>query len=361
MTSTTSTTSTTSRTRTGEAVLRPADVDAVNVWHTTSAYRLALPMVAPLARSYADADDVASVASVLLGVALQDGLTGGHAAASAVKRAAGRLYGQSADMLAHEITCGDSRTADVAGTFLPRATMPTPDDVTRWTAADTLATVTSTLDAATLLLLGVAFTPEHADPRGRYGVAGVALASTLAGQPVARGRASAAAVALLTEAVDAARANVPATLASTPAGDSTSKGGGTDAPRWADVLTGPASPVVSWSPVQGPTLDGSRLPFLAWAVLSTGSVLLHHDRHALGALLLPLLTMEGGEAGTVREGRDADLLASTSPVRSARPVAGVTAGLRVGHSVAGTGQAIRATVSRKRKRDGSIGGSMTRA
>jgi hypothetical protein len=320
-------------------------------------------MLPGMARRYADSEDVASVASVLLGDALETGLEGSLAAGSATKRAAARLHAHASDVLLSEVAIGDTFTDDTPGTHLSRPFIPAPDGIACWSDADTLASLCSLLTPAQVIVLGTAYAPEHADPRGRHGVSGTALASSLAGSPVKAGRATTQALDMVSDALTEARSHAGDVVAILDL-DSLSRGNGRDWPRWEDVLTGTASPVVHTASIHGPARAGETLPRLSWACLPNGDVMTAENPAALAPLLTWVDALPALPSGNVRETTYADVLASTLPERhnGSRPQ-GVGVGMVHGQGrVAGdqTPKPKPAAPS-KRKRDGGIGGPMTRA
>lgn len=333
--------------RTLSDVLTPALVARVALTEAErpSEYRAALALVGQYARRYPyDVDDVAAIASVILGTTMTEWPEDTCKAASlAVYRAASEVsalnvaQGQACTVLA-----GDTLTTDDAvGQPMGRAEYPAPDGITRWTVADRLAALadmSTDVDAGKIL-----------SAMRRQGTTS-AVARAL---DMPTGGRNASAVAARAASVVAECAANVGTLAawehaSAPVGRVND--GARDWARDTRVPTsGPASLVVRTRP------DGSR-----WVTLSDRSIRVTEE--AARAVLAGAPVVPAYTEGTASEVASADLLGAwqAGTARPARRPQGVGVGMRYGaNRVAGdTSPDPRPTVSRKRKRDGGIGGPM---
>lgn len=332
----------------------------------TAAYLEAAGLIPPYARRHADADDVASLARLLLASVMASGLAGSLAAGAAVKRASARLAEANRETREAEMPAGDTRTEAAAAEaegkpldYLPRATYPRPDRLAVVTEADRLATILATLAPADMALLAIM--RRHGDAWGEgIGRAtvgqpnGAAIAARLAGAAVKAGRRTAA-------TAEAAR------LALAEAAEAAG-----EIPAW--VQAAPLNGADAASHARGLARDTrTEASGLASRVIVTdrhgGLWVLHADRATRtdeAAALFALANVgtveahNGGRAYADEETRAT--LAAPATLRPLRRPAGVGVGMTYGTTGqrAGEGYAeLRpATGGRKRKRDGGIGSSM---
>lgn len=345
------------RRRTLADLLTPAAVDAANRVQDLPTFRDAFAMLPSLAARHGEnAGDIVTLAGVLLGELL-DGTDRepSDAARLAVSRAVSwvGLLTERTDVEAAPI--GDTFTEDLP--HLYRTRVPAPDGIARWTTRDTVGSVLDAVGPASAEILTIGAQDWAQDSRARNGVSAVMLARGAGAGNVTRGRASQVWADCYASALAEVRSlTVPASYLP-DALDRTESG---ERMRWEDVLTGPASPVVRTAPLCGPLRRGEPRRRLSWVTVN-GETFTASTPDAL-APFLGMLTEHGGKPGTVTEVTRADVTASTVPAhRSAPAVPGVTAGMRAGHAIAGMGKPYRKAQSSKRKRDGGIGGPMTRA
>lgn len=327
----------------------------------TADYLTAADLLPAYARKHADAADVASLARLLLASVMADGLTGSLAANTAVRRAAQRLAEQARKVQEEAMgdTYADAADAEEAGTPLAamvRANYPAPDACARITDRDRLAMVIGAVeDAGQRALLTILAKRQDAWGNGHGADAdkpsGPALAAILASAPVKRGRRTAALAA-----------DALAALAALDAGDM---------PAWA-VLPARAGEDVC-QPERGLLRDTS-VPTSgeASAVVRTFSngerwiTYADHssrvtDEQAVGVLAWANLPAASVSTARADEELRASLAAPSTLLPMRRP-AGVGVGMTYGTTgqQAGEGYAEMrpVTSSRKRKRDGGIGGAM---
>lgn len=337
-------------------------------------YLAAADLLPAFSRRHADADEVASLARLLLASVMASGLAGSLAAGAAVNRAADRLAVQRRKSLP-EVAAGD--TFGSADDFTPadhlaRANYPAPDQCARLTDADRLAMVraamagplpmTEAADQRCQVVDLLASLPE-AWGQGHGAAAdqpsGVGIGSAMVGGPIARGRRSQAWANLATEV-----------LASLDAGD---------LPAWAvlPALNGEAAakhergiPRDSHQPTSGPASAVVRTVRSGqWVTLADRSVMVTDE--AATYVLGQVGTLPAFSGGTAGEVVRASLGQQVSGDRPGQRVPGVTVDRTTGAAVAPWGHAhlgsgggkaaSRPAASRKRKRDGGIGSPMVPA
>jgi hypothetical protein len=345
-------------TGTTAATIERAEVEACKIMEAapTTAYLEARQCIPALSRRYADSEDVAAVAYVLLASAMvsEDGY---KCAAYAVRRAASRMSEQHARHAA-EVPAGDTmgeaaECEDVAARTLYARPIPysSPDARYGWTRRDALATAASLMDEDGAALLAALWdAPDEVwDVRGVRGVSVARLASLITGQEVKRGRVTTAYAAALTAALEDVTAALEAAGWQGHGLDSASSGHERQVPKYADNVAGPASMVVRTRP------DGSH-----WVTYPTHSAMVTPDTAAT-VLALPSLPARPQD-GRVREVTTAALSAPRDLMPARRP-AGVGIGLVHGNGQRAGGGAPepRPTMSRRRKRDGGIGSPMVPA
>ena len=328
-------------------------------------YRDALALLRPYSGRYRDADEVASLARVLLADCLAS--TGGPslAAGSAVSRSAAwhaaRWHRSSA-----ETTVGDTG-APGAEDLLPSAVGGDPADRYRWTTRDTLAELAALqpTDSARDALALLAVLPDGWTGTGRPNVAALARAM---GITTGKGRQAVGQSATL--ALQTARDCLSGVLTGADVPSSSAGKGGTDRDHTVPT-SGPASPVVLTDRHAGRWLtladrsvrvtdQGAREVLQS---VCTPAVRDHYGYPlalGYGQPERPTMGLPAYIGGTAKEVDRPDPAASAPTHRTAGRPAGVGIGMRHGWSgVAGDCAPLpRPAAPSTRKRDGGIGASM---
>lgn len=317
-----------------------------------SSYLMAADLLPAYARRYADAEDVAQVARIILGSVCESGLTGSLAAGAAVKRAAQWVatdeIGDTRTPKVRTVAAGDTRTA----LDLPTSDGATcPDISARWTMWTTAVEVwEAASDETAAVLSALAETPEvwssDAKDRAAKSVKVAPLARALYGSDSGPRRTAAkrALTAALAESSALARqvANHYGLPSSAPDSERKPK-------RDTRVDTsGPASQVVR-------TVNGAL-----WVTSADRSECVSAEHAALILARCAVLpAYDGGTAGEVVTAA----LSAPRVLAPARRPSGVGIGMVHGNGQRAGGGAPepRPTMSRKRKRDGGIGSPMVPA
>lgn len=328
----------------------------------TDAYLAAAEMIPAYARRWTDAEDVASLARLLLASVMAEGLSGSLAAGAAVKRAAERMAEQSRKHAA-EVAAGDTRdlAEGEARDTLARTHYARPDGCATYSEADALADV---LAAAEVTAEGVALLALLAREAEAWGgghgaqacdPSGPGLAALLAGHAVKRGRKTASVAESARDALAACRdaLGYVGDVEGVSAWRLPARNGADAAHAERGLVrdsrqatSGPASHVVVTRP------DGAR-----WLCLP--NVWHRVTDEAAAAALAYADALPAYTGGTAREVTTADLAAPRDLLPARRP-AGVGMGMVHGNGQrAGAGAPeVRPTGSRKRKRDGGVGSPM---
>lgn len=356
------------------SVIRPSDVEACRQaeakWDDT--YRDAVAFLAPLSRRYRDAEDVASVARVLLAGCMADGTTGASlAAARAVALAGKRLGRQAAEQgqvsetlgYAESVGAAEAEAADDRVTGLAAEAGTRTDRAALVNRADLWATLAGAAGIRPALLAGL-LRPGSWGGQGRDAdeVNISALARALGESVSGPARATLAAevraalAALLAASVD----SLPAWLFG-PCDGPQPLGCIAPAPAAREAGTRPLPESATASPCVRTGPDG-----LPWLMLADRASRLSPEAAAalLGrregkwlapaALLAPAYRVPGGAS---READRVSLLGSDG--RITRRAAGMGLGIPSGHAGSlspDMAPAPRPVPSRRRKRDGAIGG-----
>jgi len=341
-------------------------------------YTLAASLIPAYSRRHDGADDIASVARVILADVMETtGRTGSDAAATAVSRAAA-WYGQQQQRHGAEMLAGDTASDDDGAPreTLNRAEYPAPDRIAQWRERDTLADAWATLAARDARTPGDAVLADvirdlvtvadvwsdRAAQGGKSPVSVAALAAHRYGADRVTGRNRTALATVVAEALETFGEYVRATLNREGIGAYGYAAPGSDVAHHEratlrDTSTpdsGPASFVVSTAP------DGSQ--WLNVPADPEGRYGANYTRLRDGANVATILARTDAlpahhVAGAARETVAANVAASTGTGRPSRRPAGVSPGIvyGAGHTAGAGKPDARPTASRKRKRDGGVG------